>query len=275
MTPLARAQQFIEVSGRDIDQARFTHHFSNLPLQDMLTILARYQTASGGFRGLEIDITAPVSNPFAIEIALLYCLQAHVPPTHPLLQRTVAHLETSQTEAGDWQFSPTIYQHDLAPWFQSWTWPNLNPACSLAGLLKQHGLGSDKLHAGVERLYQQSANLQDIAEGQYYSVRPYLFYFMADWDHPDSELYRWGLVWWLIQQDIGDKLPSQAHFFEYVRNPHTFLGQRLPAGIITRHLDLLQAEQQPDGGWPSPYNPAWRPHVTLQNLLILRAFGRL
>jgi hypothetical protein len=38
---------------------------------------------------------------------------------------------------------------------------------------------------------------------------------------------------------------------------------------------MLAAEQQEDGGWPTPYNPNWRGWVTVQNLLVLRAFGKI
>jgi hypothetical protein len=49
----------------------------------------------------------------------------------------------------------------------------------------------------------------------------------------------------------------------------------LPAHILKRRLDMLEAEQQADGGWPTPYNEGWRGWFTDQNLLILRAFGRI
>jgi hypothetical protein len=47
----------------------------------------------------------------------------------------------------------------------------------------------------------------------------------------------------------------------------------MPPTLLADRLQRLVAEQLPDGGWPTPYNPAWRGPVTINNLLILRAFG--
>ena len=143
MDMLAKAQQFFQQHGRDIDQALWAYHFGTQPLEHLLAILARYQNPDGGFHGLEVDIKAPDSNPFATELALLICLQANAPREHPLLQKAVAYLEQTQEENGNWRFAPGVYEHELAPWFQGWEWPNLNPTCTIAGLLKELGLGSD------------------------------------------------------------------------------------------------------------------------------------
>jgi hypothetical protein len=51
---------------------------------------------------------------------------------------------------------------------------------------------------------------------------------------------------------------------------------------ITGHLDRLERDQQPDGGWPITWEPPgaagtweWRGIVTLQALQVLRAYERL
>jgi hypothetical protein len=61
------------------------------------------------------------------------------------------------------------------------------------------------------------------------------------------------------------------------------LGRRLfSEEVIEAHLNALVARQQPDGGWNFnwlAWNPAvtleWRGAVTLEALLVLRAYGRL
>lgn len=275
MDILSKAEQFITHTGRDIDQARFNYHFNNHPLDKMLAALSNYQNDNGGFYGLEVDISAPVSNPFATEIALLYCLQAAVPPDHPLLQKSVTYLEKTQTDDGDWRFSAEVYKHNLAPWFQGWEWPNLNPACTLAGLLHAYQLGSAHLHTRVYSLFQRLHQPEHVANGEFYAVRPYAYYFLADSNHPESSFYASGVLWWLIRQYSLDSLPSTGHFFEYVQNPETFTGRNMPPAILEHQLGRLKQEQTEDGGWPSPYDPSWRPHVTMQNLLVLKAFGKI
>lgn len=275
MDILTRAQQFFEHNGRDIDRARFAYHFGDLSLEELLATLQRYQNPDGGFFGLEVDIKAPQSNPFATELALSICLQADVPRDHHLLQAAVSYLEEAQEENGNWRFAAEIYQHQLAPWFQGWQWPNLNPACTLAGLLKELGLGSERLHTRVEQLFTQLARIEDVAGNEFYGVRPYACYFLPEWNHPQRELYISGVLWWIIRQHLANTFDDSEHFFAYVRHPQTYTSQHLPATILQERLNRLEAEQTADGGWPSPYDAGWRGPSTVQNLLVLRAFGRI
>lgn len=276
MDAIERAGRFLEGQGREIDRARFARHFRDGSREALLAALGGYQNADGGFgRGLEPDIKAPGSNPFATELALLICLQANMPRDEPLLQRAVAYLERTQHEDGDWRFTEGVYRHELAPWFRGWEWPNLNPGCTIAGLLKELGLGSAELHGRVERLFARLANPEDVAKGDGYAVRPYAYYFLPEWEYPQREFYLSGLLWWVMRLHFGDAEVDGDHFFGYVRGPQTYVGRRLPEAIVADRLDRLVAEQEGDGGWPTPYDPAWRPWTTLQNLLVLRAFGRL
>jgi hypothetical protein len=273
---LARAQQFIQQSGRPIDRARFDLHFDGGSLQNFSAALAAYQNPDGGFgRALEVDIEAPDSQPFATELALEYCLQAGIPAQDALVQQAVAYLEETQAEDGCWRFSENIYAHPLAPWFRGWTWPNLNPSCPLAGVLRAYGLGSARLHQRVAALFERWQNLGEITEGEFYAVHAYALYFLPPGDLPQREFYLSGLLWWLIRRHLSNEIADNGHWFEYVVSPHTWIGQHLPPAILDDRLERLAAEQRPDGGWPTPYNPLWRGPVTIQNLLVLRAFGRL
>jgi len=276
MDILFKAAQFYKDNSRDIDRALFEFHFADFPLDELLKVLSAYQNEDGGFgHGLEVDISAPESNPFATELALLICIQVGVTPEHPLIRKTVDYLENTQEDDGDWSFSPAIYEHELAPWFQGWERPNLNPACTLCGLLKELGLGSEQLHQKVERMFQQLAVPDDLASDEYYSVRPYAYYYLPDWEHPQREFYLSGVLWWLIRVHVNGKIADSGHFFDYVRAPYTYTGVHLPEAILSERLDMLISEQADDGGWPTPYNPMWRGWFTIQNLLVLKAFGRI
>lgn len=276
MEAIDRARAFLAAEGRAVDQARLAVHFDGQPVEALLQALGAHQNPDGGFgQRLEPDIAAPDSNPFATELALEYCVLAGAPRDHALLRRTVEYLEATQDEDGGWRFSPAVYAHELAPWFQGWEWPNLNPACTTAGLLRDLGLGSQRLHERVERLFSARQRVADLAGDDFYAARPYAYYFLPDWEHPRRELYRGGLLWWLIRGHLSGTLADAGHFFAYVRSPHTFTGRHLPADIIAAQLERMLAEQEPDGGWPSPYAPHWRAPITIGNLITLRAFGRI
>lgn len=276
MDAVARAGRFFARNGRDIDRARFAYHFGDAPQDELLAALGRFQNDDGGFgRALEPDIAAPDSNPFATELALTVCRQADLPRGHELLGRAVWYLESTQDEDGGWRFAPGVYEHALAPWFRSWQWPSLNPACTLAGLLKELGLGSARLHERVAALFARQARPDDLLGDEFYAVRPYAYYFLPEWDDPRREFYLAGVLWWLVRQQVEGQVQDGGHFFEYVRGPRTYTGRLLPPPLLAARLDGLAAEQADDGGWPTPYAEHWRGWVTVQNLLVLRQFGRV
>ena len=274
MDIIRKAQLFLEQNGRDIDIARFNYHFGTLSINGLLDVLACYQNPDGGFWGLECDIAALQSNPFAAEIALLICLKAGVPVEIPLLKKTVECLERSQDADGGWRFSPEIDHHELAPWFQTWVWPNLNPACTLAGLLMELKIGPKRILDRVEQLFERLEKPEEVTRGDFYNVRPYAMYFIPETGSPRQDFYRAELIHWFVRQHQLNQIDN-THFFEYIRSPGTYAGQGIPGEIIQTRLDSLIAEQAEDGGWPSPYAAHWRPWITINNLLVLREFGRL
>jgi hypothetical protein len=272
---VARAGAFLEALGRDVDRARFAFHFAGGSRAALLDALGHHQNEDGGFgHALEVDISAPDSNPFATELALTVCLWAGVQADVPLLRRAEAYLERTQTADGDWRFSDGVLAHDIAPWFAHWEWPNLNPACTTSGLARQLGLGSPRLHERAAHLFERLARPDAIPDGDFYAVRPYAYYFLSDTPHPQREAYRDAVADWLLLQHREDAQDGN-HFFEYIRTPDSPIAQRLPSDMLNERLNRLLAEQSEDGGWPSPYNAAWRPWVTTQNLLVLQAFGRV
>lgn len=276
MVNISRAGEFVHEHGRGIDKALFDHLFGAAGHGELLKALAGYQNDDGGFgHGLEPDISAPASNPFATEIALSICLEAGVPRDAGLLTRTVTYLEESQEEDGNWRFSPAVYEHEMAPWFRGWTFPALNPSCTLDGCLRALGLGSERLHSRVARLFDQLASPDDLLGEEYYAVRPYPLYFLSEWEHPQRELYLSGVLWWLLRQHVAQALPDAIHFLEYVRGPNTFVGRNLPETVLDDRLNALAGEQLEDGGWPVAYGEHWRAPTTVQALVMLKRFGSL
>jgi hypothetical protein len=272
---------FLAQHGRDIDRAMADFAFRGLPAAAVVDVLAAYQNPDGGFTRLEVDIAAPVSNPFAAELALRVLGWIDPPRDHPVVQRLVQHLEDTQDEDGNWRFAPEVHEGALAPWFQGWKWPNLNPSGQIAGSLKRLGLGSDRLHARVQALFDRLANPAELSTGQFYEVLPYALYFQTEWEHAQAELLRWGVAWWLVRQHVQSGLPEGAqaidasHFFELAPRPDSPVARRLPENVLSEKLDALLAEQSADGGWPTPYNAGWRPWITANNLLILKAHARV
>jgi hypothetical protein len=273
--PLVRAAAFLAEHGRDIDRALFDSFFAGKGQAAGVEALARYQNPDGGFYGLEVEIKAPQSNPFATELALSAMGWLGLPRDHRLLVGALGYLETTQLDDGTWRFTPEIYQGELAPWFQNWQWPNLAPSCSIAGLLRQMGVGSERLHNRVSALFQRLARPEDLLGNDYYTVRPYACYFLSSWDFPQSEYYRWGVVWWMTRVHLANPDLDAAHWLDFVPQPRSSIAQRLPPALLAEELGQLAAGQSEDGGWSTSDDPAWRGWNTVTNLLILRAYGKI
>lgn len=231
---------------------------------DVVETLSAYQNADGGFgRGLEVDIKAPASNPFATRLAMQVLL-ALPPGAGPELKQALARwLARSQHADGDWHFSPEVLQDEIAPWFAGWTFPSLNPACCLAGLANRLGIATPEMLARVERLFRQLGSLDEARNGAFYNVLPYVEY-VAGVSFPERDAYVAAIAAGITAREYGDA----GHFFD-----HALAGSAVVAGIPRRRLaveaDRLMGEVADDGGWPTPYDPAWRPWVTASALLTL------
>ena len=160
-----------------------------------------------------------------------------------------------------------------ALWFQGWQWPNLNPCLHHRRTARELGAARRSCTRASHASSHASPIQTTSPATNFDAVRPYAFYFLPEWEHPQRKQYLAALLDWLLRQAPKPDVDGN-HFFAYVRGPQTWTGQHIP-DILNDRLDRLTAEQEADGGWPSPYSPAWRGWITIQNLLTLRAFGRV
>lgn len=234
----------------------------------VIDALAAYQNEDGGFGNrLEADIASPVSNPFATRLAMQHLLSLRDRRRGQLVDNLATWLQQAQHEDGDWHFTREVYDAPLPPWFAGWTFPSLNPACCLAGLGKRLGMTTAEMEARVARLFSRLATLEEARTGEFYTLLPYVEYVPAvDLDER---------VVWLnaIAANIADTAAKggysdAGHFFEHALGGPRVLS-RLPPETITTFADQLLDERQGDGGWPTPYDPAWRPSVTAGALTTL------
>ena len=126
----------------------------------------------------------------------------------------------------------------------------------------------------MKSLTDELASPDEVRTGQFYDLLPYAEYF--PWvDHPQRETYLTALAERISHDANAGAYADAGHFFEHAGPPDGELARRLPTEIVAVQLDRLLAEQQPDGGWPTPYAPHWRSWSTAANLATLRAYGRL
>lgn len=263
------ALAFLKERGYPLGRTLIAYHWRDGAAPDVLDALAAYQNDDGGFgKGLEVDIASPVSNPFAARLAMQVLLSPRDRPSGALVDRLGTWLRETQAEDGDWHFAPEVYDAALPPWFAGWTFPSLNPACCVTGLAIRLGLDTPAMRERVARLFAERASFDDARTGEFYALLPYVEYVgFGDVDTRDS---------WLdaIAGNITDTASrggyaDASHFFEHALGGGPELTARIPADMLDAQVDALLAEGEADGGWPSPYDPGWRPWITAEALTVL------
>jgi hypothetical protein len=275
MTQIDRALNFLVAGDRPIEAAWANWLIGGGEREAVLAALARYQNADGGFgNGLESDIGAPASNPFAARLAMQIFLSIGATPEEPIVARLAGWLESAQGEDGCWRLPADANEHPIAPWFAGWTFPSLNPALCLAGYAARLRIGSARLQERVRRLFDDLASLEEVPTAEFYNLLPYVEY--VPWvEVPNRDAYLEALAAAIASGHERGVYADAGHFFEHLGPAGGPLAGRLPASLIAAELDRLSGEQADDGGWPSPYASHWRPWVTVGALATLKAYGRV
>ncbi len=263
---VVEGRTFVEQAGFPLGVAMIDHAWNGVSSEAVIEHLGAFQNDDGGFgRGLEVDIEAPESNPFATRLAMIILLGLGDHPGKTLEMTTALQpwLIANQAEDGDWHFSRATESGGLAPWFAGWTFPSLNPACCLAGLASRLDIATPELLNRVARLFAARATLKEARTGDFYTLLPYAEYAGGiAWTDRDS--YLDAIANNITQGDKADSYADAGHFWEHVLGGGPDVTVRIPGEVLSRYGNRLMTEQLPDGGWPTPYNEAWRPLLTAQ-----------
>ena len=264
-----RALAFTELQGSALPAALIRHLWFDGDPIEVVSALAPYQNPDGGFGNrLEPDIHHPSSNPFAARIAMQYLLVLPKDVGAEMKAGLQGWLETNQHDDGDWHFSDESRSGFMQPWFAAWEHPSLNPACCVAGLAAALGIAGDVVLKRVERLFEEKSSQEEAQTGEFYSLLPYVEY-TAGVGISDSESW-YDLLATRIEEMLEDgKLEDAEHFFTLVLGGSPEITRRISPEIISTQVDALLNEQQPDGGWPTPYDESWRVWTTAGNMATL------
>lgn len=269
---VSRALPFLENANYPLGVAWLRHRWQDGPATDVLDALERYQQPDGGFSGLEVDIKAPVSNPFAARLAMQVMLSLRNRPQSSIYIRTATWLQQNQRADGDWHFAPEIYDHQLAPWFAGWTFPSLNPACSLAALAHALDIATPEMLDRVAVLWNEHGSLDDAESGNFYPMLPLIEY-VAHIDVEARDAWLDSLATGTTRGIAANSFGDAEHALEHMVGGGPDLVSRLDRADIAKVVDNALADQLEDGGWPTPYDTAWRPWTTANTLVLLSRLG--
>ena len=297
------AKQFLFESARPLEKFLFMHLFAKLPPGQAVAELAGYANPDGGFgQALEPDLRDDGSSALATSVAMQVMRRCGLGADHELVRHTLRYLmDTLEEDGRGWRIIPDRARaggDDKAPW---WSAPPdatntramFNPSAELLGYLIEWGVGRDAADAArrvgsfiqheietrpepleshellcLMRLAQTPGLPEDLAA----AVIPRL-----QRDAPrvvTTDPQQWGgyglMPLWLA--------PTSDHFAV----------KALGDDLLCTNLDYLINHQDDPGCWNPTWDwgpdrragweiarPDWQGVLTLNNLLTLRAYGRI
>jgi hypothetical protein len=295
-SPLARAERFIWLTARVLEQRRFAHHFLNGSAEAVETALAAYLNDDGGYgHALEPDLRGPVSQPLHTAHALSV-LDSIGRCGGPRAERICRYLTDVSTKEGalpalhpsqrGYPAAPFIPVVDDPP-------PELLATGPVVGLLHRNQVW----HAWLFRATDFCWSAVDALEQSHpYEIEAAVAFLDGAPDRARARTAADRLGRLVREQRLAvldperraeypvapGYAPGEHHFpYDYARTPESLARSWFTEEELERSLDHLAAEQQEDGGWPLNWRQ-WapgtalegRPIVTLRALRTLRSYGR-
>ncbi|WP_406391681.1 hypothetical protein [Streptomyces sp. NBC_00887] len=293
---LARAEQFIWLTARVLEQRRFAHHFLDGGADVVETALAAYLNEDGGYgHSLEPDLRGPVSQPLHTAHALSV-LDSIGRCTGLRVERICRYLTDVSTKEGALPaLHPSQRGYPAAPFIPVVDDPpaELLATGPVVGLLHRNQVWHAWLFRATDFCW---TAVEALEQSHPYEIEAAVAFLDGVPDRARAEaaadrlgrLVREQRLVVLDPQRSADHpvapgyAPGEHHFpYDYARTPGSLARRWFSDAELDRSLDHLEAEQQEDGGWPVTWRQ-WapgtalegRPIVTLKALQTLRAHGR-
>ncbi|MFE5244877.1 MULTISPECIES: hypothetical protein [unclassified Streptomyces] len=294
--PLARAEQFIWLTARVLEQRRFAHLFLEGGVDPVETALAAYLNDDGGYgHALEPDLRGPVSQPLHTAHALSV-LDSIGRCGGLRVERICRYLTDVSTREGALPaLHPSQRGYPAAPFIPVVDDPpaELLATGPVVGVLHRNQVWHAWLFRATDFCW---AAVDSLAQSHPYEIEAAVAFLDGVPDRARAEAAADRLGQLVREQRLvvldprhraecpvaPGYAPGEHHFpYDYARDPGSLARRWFSEGEMERSLDHLAAEQQEDGGWPVTWRQ-WapgtalegRPIVTLRALRTLRAYGR-
>lgn len=303
---LARAERFVWLTARVLEQRRFDYLFRSGSAVAVNDALGAYRNPDGGFGyALEPDGRGPVSQPLHTHFALR--LLDELDMTRGDLARGDLTRGDVATRAYDYFASiatadggipavlPSIRDYPHAPWWLIEEEPagSLLMTALVAGLLHKNKVDHPWLAAATDFCWNALPSVVDTHPYEAIAAIAFLDQ-VPDRARAEREAERLGRIvranrlvvldapGWEAARPPG-YAPGEVHYpHDYAPEPESLARRWFSDDEIDRGLDALLREQGDDGGWPvrwGIWTPVtqfnWRPSLTIDALVTLRAYGRL
>ncbi|MEU8468929.1 hypothetical protein AB0F30_13580 [Streptomyces sp. NPDC029006] len=295
-SPLLRAEQFVWLTARVLEQRLFAHHFLHGTPDAVETALDAYRNEDGGYgHALEPDLRGPVSQPLHTAHALSV-LDAIGRCGGQRVERVCRYLTSVSTADGALPaVHPSQRGYPTAPFVPVVDDPpsELLATGPVVGVLHRNAVWHAWLFRATDFCWQAVESLE---KSHPYEVEAAVTFLDSAADRPRAEAAADRLGRLVREQRLAaldpDRLdafpvapgyaPGEHHFpHDFARGPDSLARAWFTDDEMARSLDHLAAEQREDGGWPVRWRqwapaPALeaRPLVTIEALRTLRAHGR-
>ncbi|WP_326626729.1 MULTISPECIES: hypothetical protein [unclassified Streptomyces] len=295
-SPLNRAEQFIWLTARVLEQRRFAHHFLAGSADAVETALTAYLNEDGGYgHALEPDLRGPVSQPLHTAHAL-NVLDSIGRCTGLRVERICRFLTDVSTKEGALPaLLPSQRGYPAAPFIQLVDDPRAELLATgpVVGLLHRNAVWHAWLFRATDFCW---AAVDALEHSHPYEIEAAVAFLDGAPDRARAEAAADRLGRLVREQRLAvldpeqraqypvaaGYAPGEQHFpYDYARTPASLARRWFTDEELERSLDHLASEQQADGGWPLNWRQ-WapgtalegRPLVTLKALQTLRAYGR-
>jgi hypothetical protein len=282
----AAGRDFIVREGRLLERRLAETVFDGASPDAVVDALRGYRNADGGFgHGLEPDTRCPASLPIYVERALDAFIAAGA-IDDPMIATACDWLAGVAAPDGAVSLAfPVIEGYPRADHWTDWTYvPGLNPTAGIAGRLHELGVSHPWLDRATEWCFTRLESLADFDEDAH--ALGEVLDFLAHAPGRDragaiaARVPGWlaNLKWFRADPLDPGYGQTPLHLAPAPNGPWSYL---FDTATIDGHLDRLERDQQPDGGWAITWEPPgeastldWRGIETLRALRILRAYGR-
>ncbi|MGW4234158.1 hypothetical protein ACWEF9_33660 [Streptomyces sp. NPDC004980] len=293
---LARAEQFIWLTARVLEQRRFAHLFLDGSADAVETALAAYLNEDGGYgHALEPDLRGPVSQPLHTAHALSV-LDSIGRCGGMRVERICRYLTDVSTKEGALPaLHPSQRGYPAAPFIPVVDDPpaELLATGPVVGLLHRNQVWHAWLFRATDFCW---AAVDALEQSHPYEIEAAVAFLDGVPDRARAEAAADRLGHLVREQRLvvldprrraeypvaPGYAPGEHHFpYDYARTPGSFARRWFSEAELEASLDHLSGEQEEDGGWPVSWRQ-WapgtalegRPIVTLKALQTLRAYGR-
>lgn len=293
---LTRAEHFVWLTARVLEQHRFAHHFLGGSADAVDTALAAYGTEDGGYgHALEPDLRGPVSQPLHTAHALRV-LDTIGRCGGQRVERVCRRLSEVSTPDGALPaIHPSQRGYPVAPFVPVVDDPpsDLLATGPVVGLLHRNEVWHAWLFRATDYCW---AAVESLDTSHPYEIQAAVAFLDGTPDRSRARVAADRLGRIVREQRLAvldprrpgaypvasGYAPGEHHFpHDYARVPESLARSWFTDEEMAHSLGHLESEQQADGGWPvnrhlwAPGSALeWRPIVTIDALRTLRAYGR-